>query len=138
MSEEEDPFLFAQANFYMGCAYSYARSLKLGKRHFKRAGEIIRRNHIRFVPISQGGTELNTAVCSTEPLDVVQERVTLLAQMVFSEVAFYLIGQPSLVIGFVVGDEERSDLPVGFHILFPLRILLKNHLDILFGGVLTG
>lgn len=118
MTEKEDPLAFAQANFYMGSACCYARSMPSGKRYLKVTVEILRRNNIRFVPVSEGDSaqhELNT-VPSLEPLELVRERVTLLTQVVFVEVMFYLLGQPSLVVGFNVGQDYKSELPVRFSV----------------------
>lgn len=113
MSEDNDPLAFAQANFYFGIAYTYARSAKLGKKHFKRAVEIIHRNNIRFVYVSTLATSLTTSSSLVDPLDL--ERIYLLTQMLCIEVTFYLIGQPATVLtGFQLSNSEgyASRLPV--------------------------
>lgn len=115
IQEKDDPFTYAQAHFYLGFAYTYARSILPGKRHLKRAVEALRRNNIRFVPMSTGDMEeYNPISTVVEPLDLVRERITLLSGVVFVEIMFYLVGQPSLVLGFKVGDDYKSEMPVSF------------------------
>lgn len=123
MKEESDPLAFAQANFYIGCAYTYVQSMQIGKRYLKRAVEIIDRRKFRFVPISVGDTsdhELKSFLPSAEPLDLMLERVSLLSQMVFIEVMSYLLGQPSSILGYHFGDKYRSELLV--HLYFSLIV----------------
>lgn len=113
MQEKGDPFTYAQAHFYMGFAYTYARSVVLGNRLLKRAVEVIRRNNIRFVPMSTGDlAEHNLVSAVVEPLDLMRERVTLLSGVVFIGIIFYLVGQPALVLGFTFEDDYKSAMPV--------------------------
>lgn len=117
MNEKEDPFTVAQANFYLGTAAIYCRSVGVGKRYLKRSVDIIRRNNIRFVPIPRDeaytGQGANTVLSSVEPMELIEERVTLLAQVVSMELLIYLVGQPSLVLtGIEVLKDEEPELPV--------------------------
>lgn len=112
MKEADDPLAFAQANFYLGFAYSYCRSLRVEKRYIERTMEIIRRNDIRFVPMSKGnslpGEELDAASPMVDLLDLTQERVTFLAEVVSVEIMFYLVGQPSMVSAGLEISEDHA------------------------------
>lgn len=67
--------------------------------------------------------ELNTASSLAEPLDLLMERVDLLAQVVFVGVIFYLLGQPSLALGITATADYKSELPVRVYTLSSCRPL---------------
>lgn len=93
MREEDDPLSLAQAYFYMGMAHAYMQAIKVGKRYFKKCVDVVQRNKIRFVPISNGdGDSLNIISTPPESQECVHERVVFLAQMVYLEDVVYIIG----------------------------------------------
>lgn len=114
MKEEDDPIVLAQANFCIGAAAVHCRSFRIGKRYLKRAVQIIRRNDIRFVPSPPVVDGESTIIVSlVEPPRLMEERVTLLTQVVSMELLLYLLGQPTLVLtGFEVLADEEPEFPV--------------------------
>lgn len=114
MKERDDPYSYAQAHLFLALTYGYAHSMSLGKRYLKKAVEIIRRNRLRFVPISDG----DVAQSQEEDTESLYERVTVLAQMVYVGIITYLVGQyPSPIMGY--DNTGQSELSVsGCYALF--------------------
>lgn len=134
MKEVEDPLVFAQANFYLGSAAVHCSSATVGKRYLKRSVDIIRRNNIRFVPAPADHEAVSKVAgpnsLLVEPLELVEERVTLLTQMVGIEIFIYLLGQPSAVLtGFELPQEEKPEYPVRLCIMITNFCSTLNHRD---------
>jgi hypothetical protein len=120
MKEEDDPFSFAQANFFIGTAYLYVRAVHVGNRYLKRAIQTIKRNNIRFVSSSrrdyissEPNPNIDPPLPETESLEIVYERCLLLGELVYIGVVFYMIGQPTVKFDIVLEDYFLSQLPVG-------------------------
>lgn len=60
--------------------------------------------------------ELSIFSPQPESLELIRERVALLAQMVFIELLFYLLGQPSSVLGYDFNKEYQSELIVCLYV----------------------
>lgn len=112
MKEEDDPFALAQANFFMGMAYGHIQKIHVAARYLKRSVGIVRRNRIRFIPMLSGD-ETND-LCSLPPFsEEVHERAAFLAQMLYSEIVVYLLGQPGANLGKSPWESHLTDeLPV--------------------------
>jgi hypothetical protein len=97
MREEDDPFNFALANFYMGLSNGYIQNVKTSIRLLRRSVEVVRRNGIRFVPISSGDAcqQHHDSLSSIpEFSEDVHERAAFLSQMLYTESFLFLAGQP--------------------------------------------
>lgn len=140
MEDETDTLALAQANFYIGAAAVHCRSVNTAKRYLKRSIKIVRRNNIRFVPTPTDynltGPGMNSTASSAEHPEAVEERVTLLAQMVSMELMFYFLGQAyPMMKGIEVIKDEASEFPVRLCISVITFIDSFFYLDFLFGLV---
>lgn len=116
MEESDDPFAFAQANYYMGCAYLNAQSTNIGILYVRRALHVIRRNDIRFVPshtIATAGQGSRAAQTQGNSFELARERIALLSSVILLGVILYLVGQPSVIlVGLQFSEDFSSKLPV--------------------------
>jgi hypothetical protein len=116
MKEADDPFCYAQAHFFMGLAYGYVQSMGIGKRYIRTAVEVVRKHGIRFVPngskTPDGSPESVVTLSMAEPVECVRERAALLAEMVYVENMFYLMGQPAIKMDFELEEVFELELPV--------------------------
>jgi hypothetical protein len=118
MVEEEDPFIFAQANFYVGIAHAYGiNAYREAKRYCQTAVQVFRRNNIRFVSVSTG----HDVESKREDLEELHERTVFLGHMLYLETHVYLIGQPSATMEFEIGEDFKVELPVHSIFLIHLR-----------------
>lgn len=115
MNEETDPFCFARANFFLGMAHGYIQGLRQAKSYHRIAMDVVRRNGIRFVTMSDGGAVTNVV----EPLEEVHERSAILAHMVYLANHIYLLGKPDFKMPFY-NDEDfnNSELSVSARCYF--------------------
>lgn len=114
MKEEDDPFAFAQAYFYMGLANGYVQNVNTSIRLLRKSVETVRRNNIRYVPFSIGDAtqqEPNILASLPEFSEEVHERAVLLSQMLHSETFMYIVGQPGEG-GYHCEDDLKGVLPV--------------------------
>lgn len=88
--------------------YRYTHAFREAKRYYKTSMNIVKRNHIRFVTASTGGSVYH----SPEILEKVHEKAALLAQMVHLEVHVYTTGQATFSSAFELPDEFKSELTV--------------------------
>lgn len=117
MKEEDDTLQYVQANFYMGLAYAYTQTMHIAKRYIRKAVDCVKRKDIRFVPMSTGDASNSESRIVTPPqesFEITREKAALLAQIVYVENMFYLIGQPASLVGFYLEDHFKSELPVGY------------------------
>lgn len=130
MVEEDNPFTFAQANFYLGLLYSYSvGAFREAKYHCQKAIEAVRRNRIRFVSISTG----SHVGIKRENAEELHEKAVFLGQMLYMETHVYLIGQPSFSTKFDLGEEFKAELPVSLVLIFGRGIdFLTDHLQSLY------
>lgn len=118
MEESDDPLAFAQATYYMGYAYLSVQSINTGLRYLRRSLQVICRNNIRFVQLSTGDTvdhKLDTLPSQThlEPMELTLERATMLSNLLFLGIRFFLVGQPSVaVVGLQFSKDFSSQMPV--------------------------
>jgi hypothetical protein len=111
MKEEDDPMSFAQANFFIGKAYTYTQSVGIGKRYLRKAMQTVRRYGIRFVQDS-GSADPNGGSPFPEPAEIICERFMLLGELLYTEVVFYMFGQPTVQLDFHQEEYFRSEIPV--------------------------
>lgn len=109
MREEDDPFSFARAHFFLGMAHAYTQGFRQARHYYRIAMDIIRRHGIRFVTMSTGGAVKNLM----EPLEEVHERAGILAHMVYLANHIYLLGKPDFNMAFHMDEDfNKSELPV--------------------------
>lgn len=114
IDEQEDPFSFALAYFYMGLAHGYAQNSTMAIRTLRKSVESIRRNGIRYMPISHGNASQqgpNVLTSLPEFSEEVHERAVFLSQMLHSETFMYMAGQPNIG-GFYCEDHLKDILHV--------------------------
>jgi hypothetical protein len=116
--EEDDPFTMAQIYQVLSTGFIHCGRLRAAGPLIERAVGILKRNNIRFVPISssdaaQVGANISagTSQCSEE----VRERAACLARLMQSEYHLHLVAGETEVV--------CSDLETQFRYELPVRIL---------------
>jgi hypothetical protein len=114
--KEDDPMSLAWAHLAVGTIYAYTHRFHASKVHIRKSINIVKRNDIRFVPVSADntGSQPGPSVIShiSEYSDEVYERVSFLCYLLYGQVWCYLAGQPAAEPAFNFDQNIINEMPV--------------------------
>ena len=117
MFEEDDPFSFIQAYYFMANSCLYTHTPVPAKRYLKKAVDTAEKHGIWMVDrsFSNSSDSLNYNMIMDPPpehLESVQERVATLARIVFMPLQYRLGGE--FPVSDYLVDQFRDELPVDY------------------------
>lgn len=113
MQENDDPQLFAHANSLMAQIYLYTRQIDIGLKYLAIAADVVNRHNIVFRP-GKRIDELDPSEFIGYS-EIVHERVTFLAQLIYLETAVYIVAG-NLPQSFTRLETEFMDFKARFTI----------------------
>lgn len=118
MVEEQDPFSFVQAYYFMASSCFYTYTYVPGKRYLKKAIDIVKRHGIRMVDRSYSDSSDSPDYNMIkdpppEHLESVRERVAILTQMLFTPLQHRLMTGEHIHLSNYLEAQFRNELPVG-------------------------